>query len=99
MKSTDAIKAQGKSKKRGEAHRGLALIRKLYRIERQVRKLEPGERYARRQKRSRPILDEIRKWLNGALPQVAPSSATGMALNYLNNEWDELTRYLDDVVF
>jgi len=95
-KFTDAIKAQGKSKKPGEAHRGLSLIRKLYRIERQVRKLEPSERYARRQKRSRPILDEMRKWLEKTLPQIAPSSATGQALNYMHNEWDRLIRYLDD---
>jgi transposase len=95
-KFTDAIKAQGKSKKRGEAHQGLVLIRKLYRIERQARKLEPSERYARRQKCSRPILDEIRKWLEKILPQIPPSSATGQALNYLHNEWDQLIRYLDD---
>ena len=95
-KFTDAIKAQGKSKKRGEAHRGLSLIRKLYRIERQARKLEPGERYARRQKHSRPILDEIRKWLEKTLPQIPPSSATGQALNFLHNEWDRLIRYLGD---
>jgi len=30
------------------------------------------------------------------LPQIAPSSATGKALSYLNNEWDQLIRYLDD---
>ena len=30
---SDAVKAQGRNKKRGKAHRGLALIRKLYRIE------------------------------------------------------------------
>jgi transposase len=68
----------------------------LYRIERQVRKLEPSERYARRQKRSRPILDEIRKWLEKTLPQIPPSSDTGQALSYLHNEWDQLIRYLDD---
>ena len=95
-KFTDAVKAQGKSRKQGEAHRGLLLIRKLYRIERQARKLEPPERYARRQKRSRPILDEIRKWLEKTLPQIPPSSAAGQALNYLHNEWDQLIRYLDD---
>ncbi len=39
-KFSDAVKAQGKNKKRGKAHRGLALIRKLYRIERQARKLK-----------------------------------------------------------
>ena len=93
---SDAVKAQGRNKKRGKAHRGLTLINKLYRIERQARKLTAQERYTRRQKRSKPILDEIRKWLNDALPQIAPSSATGNALGYLHNEWDHLTRYLDD---
>ena len=95
-KFTDAIKAQGKNKKRGEAHRGLALIRKLYRVERQARKLEPPERYARRQKHARPVFDDIRTWLEKALLQIPSSSATGQALNYLHNEWDQLERYLDD---
>ena len=97
-KFTDAIKAQGKSKKRGEAHRGLLLIRKLYRVERQARtlNLDAPDRHTWRQKRSRPILDEIRKWLEKALPQIPPSSATGLGLNYLHNEWGNLIRYLDD---
>jgi transposase len=95
-KFTDAIKAQGKNQKRGNAHRGLSLIRKLYRIERQARKLKPQERYARRQKHARPVFDELRTWLEVTLPQIPPSSATGQALNYLHNEWDRLIRYLDD---
>jgi len=95
-KFTDAIKAQGRNKKRGQADRGLALIRKLYRIERQARQLKPPERYARRQKHARPVFDELRTWLEVTLPQIAPSSATGQALNYLHNEWDRLIRYLDD---
>ena len=93
---SDAVKAQGRNRKRGKAHRGLSLIRKLYRIERQARKLTPQERYGRRQKRSKPILDEIRRWLDGALPQVTPSSAAGKALGYLHNEWEHLIRYLED---
>ena len=92
----DAVKAQGRNRKRGQAHRGLSLIRKLYRIEQQARKLTPQERHARRQKYAWPILEETRSWLDDALPQVAPSSATGKALNYLHNEWEQLTRYLDD---
>jgi len=95
-KFTDAIKAQGRNKKRGKAHRGLALIRKLYRVERQARKLKPQERYARRQKYARPVFDELHSWLDKTLPQIPPSSATGQALNYLHNEWDRLIRYLDD---
>jgi transposase len=93
---SDAVKAQGRNKKRGKAHRGLSLIRKLYRIERQVLKLTSQERYARRQKHAVPILVEIRSWLDDTLPQVAPSSAAGKALSYLHNEWEPLTRYLDD---
>jgi len=97
-KFTDAIKAQGRNRKRGQAHRGLALIRKLYRIEKQARqlKLKSQDRYGHRQKHALPVIIEMRTWLEDALPQVPPSSATGQALNYLHNEWDRLVRYLDD---
>ena len=92
----DAVKAQGRIRKRGKAHRGLSLIRKLYRVEGQARKLTPDERYAHRQQHARPVLDEMRAWLDDALPQVTPSSATGKALSYLHNEWEQLIHYLDD---
>jgi transposase len=93
---SDAVKAQGKNKQRGKAHRGLALIQKLYRVEKQARKLKPEPRHDHRQRHARPVLDELRTWLDETLPQVPPTSATGKALNYLHNEWDKLIRYLDD---
>jgi len=95
-KFSEALKAQGKKKQRGKAHRGLALIQKLYRVEKQTRKLTAQERYAHRLQHARPILDEMRAWLDDALPQVPPASNTGKALNYLHNEWDKLIHYLDD---
>ena len=95
-KFSDAVKAQGRNKKRGKAHRGLSLIQALYRVEKCSRKLSPEDRYAQRQKQARPILDEIRVWLDKSLPQVPPGSTTGKALNYLHNEWDKLIAYLDD---
>jgi transposase len=95
-KFDEAVKAQGKNKPAGNAHRGLALIRKLYRVEKQARTLTPEDRHAHRQRHARPILDELRTWLDEALPQVPPTSATGKALNYLHNEWHKLVRYLDD---
>jgi transposase len=95
-KFSDAVKAQGKSKKRGKAHRGLKLIGKLYRVEKKARKLKPEERHEYRQRHAKPVLDEMRDWLDQALPQVPPTSATGKALHYLHNEWDKLIRYLDD---
>jgi len=93
---SDAVKAQGKNKQRGKAHRGLALIQKLYRVEKQARKLKPEPCHDHRQRHARPVLDELRTWLDETLPQVPPTSATGKALNYLHNEWDKLIRYLDD---
>jgi hypothetical protein len=95
-KFSEAVKAQGKNKKRGKAHRGLALIQKLYRVEKAVRQTTPAERLAYRQQHAQPVLAELRDWLEQSLPQVPPKSATGKALNYLHNEWDKLIRYLDD---
>ena len=86
-KFSKAVKAQGKKKQRGKAHRGLALIQKLYRVEQQARMFTPEDRHPHRQAHVRPILDELRTWLDEALPQVPPTSATGKALNYLYNEW------------
>ncbi len=93
---SDAVKAQGKNKRRGKAHRGLTLMQKLYRVEKQARNLTPEKRHAHRDRHARPILDEMRTWLDQAVGQVPPTSATGKALHYLNNEWPRLIRYLDD---
>jgi len=95
-KFNEAVKAQGSNQQCGRAHRGLALIQKLYRIEKQARDLTPESRHDHRQLHARPLLNELRSWLDTALPEVPPTSATGKALNYLNNEWDKLIRYLDD---
>ncbi len=93
---SDAVKAQGRKKKASTAHHGLALIQKLYRVEKQARTLSAEERHAHRQRHARPIFEALRSWLDKVLPQVPPTSATGKALHYLHNEWDKLVRYLED---
>lgn len=95
-KFSEAVKAQGKNKKGGTAHHGLALIQKLYKVEKAVRTATAAERFAYRQQQARPVLDKLRDWLDETLPNVPPQSATGKALNYLHNEWKKLRRYLDD---
>ncbi len=95
-KFSDAVKAQGKNRKPGKAQHGLALIQKLYRVEKQAKQLTPLERFDYRQQHATPILERLRRWLDDSLPQVLPGSAAGKALNYLHNEWDKLTCYLDD---
>lgn len=95
-KFDEAIKAQGRQPRPGLSHQGLALIQKLYGVEKAARTATPEERYIYRIQHARPILDQLRTWLNDSLPQVPPQTATGKALNYLHNEWDKLIRYLDD---
>ena len=90
------MKAQGKSKKAGKAQHGLALIQKLYRVEKQARAFTPDQRHEHRLSHAKPILDRLRHWLDESLPQVPPGMAAGKALNYLNNEWSKLTGYLED---
>ena len=96
-KFDEANKAQGRGKKpAGRAMQGLAYIQKLYRIERALKEAIPKERHAQRQEQARPVLEQLRAWLDKSLPQVPPQSAVGKALNYLHEEWPRLIRYLDD---
>lgn len=98
-KFDEAAKAQGKKgkgKPTGHAGKGLALIQKLYRVEKQAAEATAAERYRLRQAQAVPLLDELRAWLDTALPQVPPKSAVGKALHYLDGEWGKLVRYVED---
>jgi len=95
-KFSEAVKAQGENKKRGMAHRGLALIQKLYKVEKAVRTASATERHAYRLQHATPILMELQDWCVQSLPQIPPKSATGKALHYLHNEWEKLVRYRED---
>jgi len=95
-KFSEAVKAQGKNKKKGKAHRGLALIQTLYKIEKKAHLLTAIERAAYRQQHAQPIINKLRDWLEQSLPQVPPKTTLGKALNYLHNEWEKLIVYLED---
>jgi transposase len=95
-KFDEALKAQVPQTKAGKASKGLIYIQKLYRIEHLIKELTPEDRYQRRQQQAVPLLNEIRAWLDRSLPQVPPTSLTGKALSYLDNQWDKLIRYCED---
>jgi len=103
-KFDEALGAQGKNKnkgakrtkKQGKAEQGLRWIGKLYRIERETAEMSAQERHRIRQERSRPIVDQIRDWLNESVGSVPPKSLTGKALGYLDKQWPKLVRYLED---
>ncbi len=76
----------------------LAYIRLLYDAEREARdgKLDGEARRALRQAKSKPILDDIRAYLEREQPQVLPKSPEGEAIAYTLSNWKALTRYCDD---
>ncbi len=90
----EAAKVQGKGK-RGRADEAIALIGKLYRIERECQSATDAQRLAARQAHSLPVLAELRSWLDKTRPQVVPGLALGRALAYLDRYWNKLTRYTE----
>lgn len=97
-KFDEAIQARGKGKhaKTGKAHQAIALIGKLYQIEREISDNTAAQRKITRQQTSKPIIEQLQTWLETSLPQVAPQSLTGKALHYLHSQWPKLIRFLDD---
>lgn len=88
--------AKASKKGAGLANEAIEMIRKLYEIEEAVKDKKLDERHQTRIEKSKPILDEFRKWLDDNLGKVPPQSQLGMALNYAHNEWPYLVRYMDD---
>lgn len=96
-KFVEAQKVQPKGKT-GKADWALNQIRKLYAVEKQAKALAPEARQALRDQKSRPLITQLRIWLDKSLTQVLPKSALGKALHYLDGQWERLTRFLNDGV-
>jgi len=71
-------------------------INRLFVIERELKQESPGDRLAARNLRSRPIVEELRKWLENIAPSVLPKSLSGLAVNYGRQQWPKLVRFLED---
>jgi len=77
----------------GEA---VALIAKLYEVERDARELEPAARLELRQRRAKPIADALHAWLLAQRQILAKADVTAKAIDYSLSNWRALVRYLDD---
>lgn len=93
-KFVEATRVQTKGKK-GRADEAVALIGKLYGIERDFKEAEEPERFKARQRLSVPVLAELRVWLDKTRPAVVPQSALGKALSYMHDYWGKLIRYTE----
>jgi len=91
-KFVEAVKVQPKGA-HGHADQAVALIGKLYAIEREHKDATIEVRYAARQEKSVPVLNELHDWMEKLLPKVPPKSALGAALSYMRDYWGKLARY------
>jgi transposase len=78
------------------AHQGLAFFGRLYAIEHDAELFAPEARYALRQQKSVPILDELKTWLNETLVKLRPKTPVAGALKYCLKNWDALCRFTTD---
>jgi len=97
-KFDEALKAQKQNGRGGLAAAGLALIQKIYRVEKLARELglSADARKRLRDEKARLVWDELRAWLDRVRRQAPPSTKIGEALGYLDNQWSLLIRVLDD---
>jgi len=80
------------------AHQMVALIGKLYGIERKIQDLTADEKKAVRQKEAKPLLEAIKTWLDQKAPKVLPKSLLGKAIRYTLGIWPKLILYIEDGV-
>jgi transposase len=74
----------------------LARIGALYAIEDEVRGKPADLRLSIRQTRARPLLDDLRRWMEKALRSLSSKSETAGAIRYALSRWRALTRYTED---
>lgn len=80
------------------ARRAMAYIGRIYDIEADAKKR--GWRgpalLAHRQQHARPVVAELRAWLDEHLTDLLPKNPVRKAMQYYLNHWVALTRFLDD---
>jgi hypothetical protein len=78
------------------AEDGVKRIGELYRIEAELRGLDPETRLAGRKERSAPLIADMRTWLTQHRARVAGKSPLGEALSYIAKYWHGLCVFLTD---
>ena len=77
---------------------GLRRISRIFAIERASTLAGDGAeaRRERRDRDTRPVLDDLRAWIDDHRQRVPPKTPLGAALGYLHRQWKRLVLFLDD---
>ena len=79
------------------AKEGGDFLRAMYEVEAEARRLGLGEEdlAALRQRKTRPIADQFKQWLELVEPTLLRSDPLGKAVRYYLNQYNELTYFID----
>ncbi len=75
---------------------GKGFIGALYKIENEAKGLAPDEVKKARQLKSKIILEKFKIWIEEKIHKTPPQSTAGKALLYTRNEWENITRFIED---
>lgn len=78
------------------AHQALQRIGKVFKVEAEISGRPPDERMRIRQARTRPMLNDLKVWLETTLAQLSAKSPMALAIGYSLSNWTALTRFVDD---
>jgi hypothetical protein len=76
----------------------LHLVARLYAVEERAKalSLSAEQRWALRQRVSARLLNKLHQYVLELQPEVLPKSPSGAAVRYALNQWEALTRFLED---
>jgi transposase len=91
-----ALPKESRKNKMGMAQTALRKFTRLYALEKQFKDLTIEQRYLLRQEKSKPLLEDLKQWCDDNLTKTTKDSTIGKAIRYTINQWDKLSRYIDD---
>lgn len=84
----------------GDARAAVALdiIARLFKVEHRAteKRYDDGRRLRLRGEKSRPLLNELGRWVDTVHAAAPPDTPLGRAITYLQNQWHALVRFLED---
>lgn len=72
----------------------MGYFRRLFDIEDDLRELSDDERHEQRQLRSRPVLEDFKRWMDEQLTTLRPKHELRGAINYMTSRWECFERFL-----
>lgn len=72
------------------------LLSRVFKYDQETRSMSPSERLAYHQAHSKPLMDELERYMAALISErrIEPNSDLGLAIKYMQRHWQKLTRFL-----